>query len=431
MSYLAVPVLNAVSPLLALPAITASFGSTAWAAIAVGQSLGATAGVIVELGWGLSGSQRVARMSERNRARAFGVSLVAKAVVGVPVIGSAVVLSALLAPTGYRAVTVGVAAAAAIAMFSGGWVFIGILRPRLFLYTEVLPRAMLVTTSAVTIHLGGALWTYPGALLLAAVSAPVTGALVLRVRFQDLLSLGPRRLARVIGFQRAALTSSVLSSVYISLGTTIATLGSVNATLLFASVDRLQRMLQQVMRSQNYFFKGWVGREVDVGIRIRRAVRASIVCAGIGLGFGLVFALAAPAVADVVFSRTVQVPPLAAAIAGLSVAVICTTMSTGAVLLVTLGRVAAVATSAAVGAVVGLPAIFFGAMLFGGTGALGGQLLAEGSVLIVQVVAARRRLRQLRESGRRPVGGRTDPNAPADAKASAPGAVPGRATDPV
>ena len=90
LSYLAVPLLNAVSPLLALPAITAHFGGSAWAAIAVGQSLGGTAGVIVELGWGLSGSQRVARMSPRNRANAFGVSLVAKAIVGVPVIGAAV-----------------------------------------------------------------------------------------------------------------------------------------------------------------------------------------------------------------------------------------------------------------------------------------------------------------------------------------------------
>ena len=399
-SYLAAPLLNAVSPLLALPAITASFGGEPWVAIAVGQSLGGTAGVIVELGWGLSGSQRVARMSPRNRAHAYGVSLVTKAIVGVPTIGLAIVLSAALAPEGQGALSAGVAAAAAIAMFSGSWIFIGILKPRLFLYTEVLPRALLIAISAIVIHVGGPLWAYPVALLVSALAAPVAAAFVLKMRMRDLTSLGPRRLLRVIGVQRHALSSSVYSSVYISLGTTIATLGAANATLLFASVDRLVRMLQQVLRTQNFFFKGWVGREVDPGRRIHQAIRATMVSAVVGLVCGVMFAAAAPWAAEIIFSGTVHIPPLAAAIAGLSIAIICTTMSSGNVLLVSLGRVQAVATSAATGAVVGLPGIFFGAMFFGGIGALAGQLLAEASVLIVQVLAARRRLREVHASGR-------------------------------
>lgn len=428
LSYLAVPLLNAVSPLLALPAITASFGGSAWAAVAVGQSLGGTAGVIVELGWGLSGSQRVARMSARNRANAFGVSLVAKAIVGVPVIGAAVAVAVLLAPDGHALVTAGVAAAAAIAMFSGAWIFIGILKPRLFLYTEVLPRAALIAVSAVAIDAGGPLWAYPAALLLAAVSAPLAGGLVLGLRFRDFTTLSPRRLVRVIGFQRTALSSSVFSSVYISLGTTIATLGSVNATLLFASVDRLQRMLQQFMRTQSFFFKGWVGREVEPGLRVHRAVRASMASAAVGVVCGLLFAVTAPWFADLVFSGTVRVPTLAAVIAGISIAIICTTMSTGPVLLVSLGRVRAIATSAAVGAAVGLPGIFFGAMIFGGTGALAGQLVAEASVLIVQLAAARRRLRELRGQGRWRLS-RPDGAAPADAGGPLP--LPGDASNPV
>lgn len=422
LSYLAVPILNAVSPLLALPAITASFGSPAWAAIAIGQSLGGTAGVIVELGWGLSGSQRVARMSPRNRAHAFGVSLVAKSIVGVPVIGVAAALSWTLAPAAFRGETAVVAVASAVAMLSAGWIFVGILRPRLFLYTEVLPRAALITGSAVAIQLGAGLWTYAGALLLAAVSAPVAGALVLRLRWRDLVSLSPRRLVTVIGYQRAALNSSVFSSVYISLGTTVATLGSANATLLFASVDRLQRMVQQVLRTQNFVFKGWVGREVDPGRRIRQAVRATRISVVIGVVSGVLFAIGAPLVADVVFSGTVDIPPLAAVLAGTGIAIICATMSTGFVLLVALGRVSAVATSAAVGAVVGLPGIFFGAMLFAGTGALAGQLLAETAVLIVQLIAVRRRFRELRASGRWPV---------APASSPVPAALPGPDADPV
>ncbi|MFE4951111.1 hypothetical protein ACFQ9V_13500 [Leifsonia sp. NPDC056665] len=428
LSYLAVPILNAVSPLLALPAITASFGSTAWAAIAIGQSLGGTAGVIVELGWGLSGSQRVARMSPRNRAHAYGVSLVAKSAVGVPVVGVAAALSWTLAPEGFRAETATVAAASAIAMLSAGWIFVGILKPRLFLYTEVLPRAFLIAGSAMAIHLGAGLWTYAVALLAAAVTAPVVGALVLRLRWRDLVSLGPRRLLLVIGYQRAALNSSVFSSVYISLGTTVATLGSANATLLFASVDRLQRMVQQVLRTQNFVFKGWVGREVDPGRRIHQALRATRIGVAVGVVSGVLFATGAPLIAEAVFSGTVRVPPLAAVLAGTSIAFICTTMCTGFVLLVALGRVAAVATSAAVGAALGLPGIFFGAMFFGGTGALAGQLVAETAVLVVQLIAVRRRFRELRASGRWPLAA-----APAttDEGPATPGLLTGREADPV
>ncbi|AAT88561.1 hypothetical protein Lxx06010 [Leifsonia xyli subsp. xyli str. CTCB07] len=40
------------SPLLALPAIAHTAGAEGWAAIAIGQSLGGAAGVLVELGWG-------------------------------------------------------------------------------------------------------------------------------------------------------------------------------------------------------------------------------------------------------------------------------------------------------------------------------------------------------------------------------------------
>lgn len=399
-SYLAIPLLNAVSPLLALPAVTASFGGRAWAAIAVGQSLGATAAVLVELGWGLSGSQRVARMSKRNRAQAFGLSLTTKAIVGIPVIGSASLLASVLVSSEFRSEAAVVAAAAATVSFSAGWIFVGILKPRTFLYCEVLPRTALIAASAVAIYSGAPLWVYPVALLSGNVLAPMSAGVVLGLRLRDLTFMSIRRLFVVIAAQRAALSSNVFSSIYISLGTTVATLGATNATLLFASIDRLQRMFQQVMRTQNYVFKGWVGREVDPAERVRRAVRATFVSGAVGVGCGVVFAVTSPWVAELVFSGTVHVPPLAVVFAGFSVAFTCASMSTGYVLLVTLGRVSAVAKSAAVGAAVGLPGIFFGAMLFGGTGALAGQMLAEVSVLLFQIIAARARLGELRRLGR-------------------------------
>ncbi|MBN9632471.1 MAG: oligosaccharide flippase family protein [Actinobacteria bacterium] len=397
--YLAVPVLNAVSPLIALPAITSTHGAGAWAAIAIGQSLGSTAGVLIELGWGLSGSQRVARMSARNRGRVFATSLVTKGIVAVPVLALALPIAFVLTPA-FGGIAALIALASGLAALGAGWIFIGMMRPRLFLVTEVLPRTVLVAASAVAISAGLPLVLYPLALLVAALSPPVAAALVLGTRPADFRALGPRRLRAVIRMQGHALSTNIFSSIYLSLGTTVATLGSVNATLLYASADRLKRMVQQVVLTQQYVLKGWVGREVDPSRRIARAVRATLLTALVGVLCGIAFAFAAPLAADFVFSGTVDIPPLAAAIAGANLAVVCTSMATGAVLLVTLGRVGAIARSAAVGAVIGLPAIFVGALLWQGTGALAGQLLAEVAVIAVQLAAIRARRRELMRSGR-------------------------------
>jgi O-antigen/teichoic acid export membrane protein len=401
--YLAVPVLNAVSPLIALPAITSAFGGEAWAAIAIGQSLGGTAGVIIELGWGLSGSQRVARMSPRNRGRVFATSLITKGIVAVPVLAVAVPIAYVLTPS-YGGISALIALASGLAALGAGWIFVGMMRPRLFLVTEVLPRTALVALSALAISAGLPLVLYPLALLVASLSPPVAAALVLGTRAADLRALGPRRLLTVIRMQGHALSTNIFSSIYLSLGTTVATLGSVNATLIYASVDRLKRMVQQVVLTQQYVLKGWVGREIDPSRRIARAVRATLVTALVGLLCGVAFAIAAPVAADFVFSGTVDIPPLAAAIAGANLAVVCASMATGAVMLVTLGRVGAIARSAAVGAVIGLPAIFVGALLWEGTGALAGQLLAEAAVFGVQLFAIRARRRELIRSGRWVVG---------------------------
>jgi hypothetical protein len=386
LGYLAVPLLNAVSPLLALPAITAVHGGGAWVAVAIGQSVGGAAGVVVELGWGMAGTQRAARQAPRNQARAFALSLVTKAIIGVPVIIAACTVAALLAPQ-WKADAALVAAAAVLGMFTGGWIFIGTMRARLFLFTEVLPRAALIALSAVVIAAGGALVWYSGALLLASVGATIAGAIVLRVRPGDFLAVGPRRCFRVVAMQGNALATNVFSSLYISLGLTVATVGSPNSSLLYASMDRLLRMTQQVMSAQNRLMKGWVGRVVDPKQRIARARRAVLISSAAGAGFGIAFAAASPFVADLVFSGTVHVPVAAALIGGTTVFVVCTSMSTGFVLLVSLGRLDAVARSAFGGALIGVPAIYFGSVHGGGTGALAGQLTAETVVLAIQLIA--------------------------------------------
>jgi hypothetical protein len=64
--------------------------------------------------------------------------------------------------------------------------------------------------------------------------------------------------------------------------------------------------------------------------------------------------------------------------------------ATGGLALVALQRVDAIALSATVGAIVGVPAILLGAWGLGALGAVLGEIAAESSVLVVQLHALRR-----------------------------------------
>ena len=390
--YLGIPLLNAFSPLLALPAITHTAGAAAWAAVAIGQSLGGTAGVLVELGWGISGTQRVARQAKRNIAQTYVAGLLTQLMVALPAVLLAAIAAYLLAPE--QKPTAALLAVSAGASFSAAWVFVGIAQPRRILFQEALPRTGAVVLSAVAIMAGAPLITYAIALCIPVVVAPLLACRALGVGRSDFRRLSFRRLMFLIRCQSKALTSRVFSSAYISFGITAVTLVAPQATASYAAVDRLIRMAQRLISALHFVFKGWVGRATSRAERVRRAQRAVLLNAVTGAVAGAGFTVFAPLVAKVVFSGVVDIPIEYAAIAGGTLAVIFVSMSCGQVLLVALNRVGALAWSAVAGAVLGLPVILIGAYLGGAMGGLVGQLCAEAIVLAVQLVVAVRAVRR-------------------------------------
>jgi len=71
MGYGSSMVLLAITSLLAIPAMVAASGTHAWGAIAVGQSIGGVAAVIIAYGWGLSGPAAIARADQLARMREY------------------------------------------------------------------------------------------------------------------------------------------------------------------------------------------------------------------------------------------------------------------------------------------------------------------------------------------------------------------------
>lgn len=396
LGFLVLPFFNVVTPLLTLPAITSRYGAAAWAAIAVAQSLGSACSVVVELGWFLSGSQRVARQSPANRRRTYVLALLTRSVVAVPMLVVAGTATFLIVQD-HQWIAALVAVAVTLGTLNTLWYFVGAGTPSRIILTDSLPRIVPVIVAAVLILAGVGLWVYPVALLLPALACPLLGMVVVGVRRADFRGWTARRIVLAIRAQSSALASVALSAAYIALPVTLVGVVAPGGVAVFAAAERLQRMVLSVLAAVPNALQGWVGRAPDAALRRTRARRAVIVNACVGIVAGAAFTVAAPFLSDFVFSGVAPVSSELAAICALMIVIVSTSRATGGIMLVALRRVHVIAVSALTGGIVGVPAILLLGALLGPPGGLLGEVAAELAVLTVQLLgirgAARRRPR--------------------------------------
>jgi hypothetical protein len=392
MGFLILPMFNVVTPLITLPAITSRFGSSAWESIAIAQSIGSACAVVIGLGWGLNGSQRVARQHPANQRRSFALALLTRFMVATPVVVVAALVSYAIS-TEYRIVSAVVAVAIAIGAFDTAWFFIGIGRPSKIIVTDTLPRLVPVVIAAVLILQGAPLWYYALAVLLPALAAPLLGMISVRVHRRDFRGWTVPRVAGVIRVQSSALAGGIFSAAYIALPVTLVGIVLPHGLAVFAAAERLQRMALSVLQAVPNALQGWVGKPGDPRERLRRAWLAILINLAVGAVAGATFALAAPALSGLVFSGVAPVPLELSSLSGVLILIVSASRATGQIMLVALNRIHVVAVSALAGGIVGVPAILFFASLLGTSGGLVGEICAELAVLVVQVLGIRRAMR--------------------------------------
>ena len=383
--------LSLVSPLLAFPAITSEFGASGWAAVAIGQSFGSTAAIVVELGWGLNGPQRVSRMGSAGRRRVFTLALRSKLFALVPLAIIAGVAAYLVSPDHLLEAALTAVGATAFGL-SPAWFFIGNGSPLQLLTIDAVPRLVGVALSAVLMLVGVGLFVYPVVgLILPSVLSPVFAAAKVRVRRPDWRFARRIGNAHVLKSQWHAVVARSTSSLYISLPVGIVAVVAPQALVVFSAADRLQRMYLSVLSAVPNALQGWVGKPNSRGGRMARASRAIVLNAGFGLVVGLLFALAAPLASQIVFSGVATVPFEISVLCGVLIAIVCTSRATGNLGLVAARRIGYITVSAIVGSAIGLPAILVLSSQLGARGALIGAIMAETAVLTVQVFGLLRR----------------------------------------
>lgn len=394
LAYAAFPMLGAVTPLLALPAISREFGAQGWAAIAVGQSVGAAASVAVELGWGLTGPQAVAASDRDGAMRLFASSLTSRVVVALAIVPLSVFAVILLDPAYVLASSLA-AVAMTMSGFTANWFYLGLGRPSRIFWTDALPRLLAVLGGVVSISLLSApLFVFAVWLVVGYVSSPIVALVIERPHRRDFAEADTA--LQVFRRQRVAVAGRGLSALYIGLPVALVQAWAPSVVPSFAAAERLLRMGLLVLQSVPNSLQRAVGLARRDGMGLKRVARQVLVVqASVGLVSGIGCALAMPRAVDLVFAGQVQVGNAAAWMAGLIVLLTCLSRATG-MLLVARTRVSWVTGSAAAAAAVavGLLAVLPGE--YGTAGALGALAAAEGAALGVQstgLIAGQTRLR--------------------------------------
>ncbi|MDX2376583.1 hypothetical protein M4I32_07195 [Microbacterium sp. LRZ72] len=396
-AFLLVPALSAVTPLIAIPAITSTAGARGWEAYALGLSIGSAACVIVELGWPLTGPQRVAAEAPGDRWRTL-VSSIRTRLLVLLILGPLAVLVAIaltrITGAAYTITAALMAAASASTGLSGNWYFTGVGKPLRILTSDAIPRALLVSAASLAVVGGAPLQVIPAGFLIAVLFSPVASLLLARHERREKARFTLRDDVRVMRLQFTAMSGRSVAALYAALPITLVGIFAPAAVATFAAAERLMRMSLTVLQAVPNALQNWLGSAPSRGEMRRRARMAIALNSSVGVVAGTGFALIAPWFAPILFTGTVAIDPLLATAAGIVLALVCVTRATGPLALIRYGRVHAVTASAIAAAIVGVPAICILAVLYGAVGATMGEILAEVTAASVQIAVLWRILRR-------------------------------------
>lgn len=377
--------LLAASSLLMIPAMLEAGGKHAWGAIAVGQSIGAVAAVLIYFGWGHTGPAMIARANADAGRQEFADSLRTRLLLFVPVAGLACALAAAVAPTQPLLAAVGCLSAAAVG-FTADWYFVGSRRPFAFLALETAPRVAGSVGGIVLLMSGAPVVVGPicmlGGMLL---GFAATSWWVLRSPLTTPASA--RSVKQVIISQRHGVGSGVGSSAYAALPLVLISLVTPGILPTYALVDKVQRQLSVALGPVVSVVQGYVPRP-DPAVTLRRARHALLVGAAFSLMLAGAVLVVAPWLLAWLGAGEVQPPyavlVLMSAFVGLNV----WESILARAVLASFDRLDAVARGTLISVVIGLPLVVAGALGFGVIGAFAGLLAGLAARVVYELIVA-------------------------------------------
>lgn len=384
-----------------IPLVVRAAGATEWAALAVGQTLGAFLGVLTALGYQQLGPTAVARTPPAGLGRYFVDSLTLRGLTLAVTIPAALALGRLVSPGGW-VVTAVAAMGVLVVSLGASWFFIGTASPRDLMLYDTLPRAVGTLAGAASCSVTGTALPAALGLLGGALAAVTLSAWHVLRRYgradQTILGSGLWATARV---QFSGLGIAVLSTAYSSLPLLYLSTVIPVAAPTYALADRLKQQAMTAFVPVAQTLQGWVPRAQGSDL-YRRARKACVIAAALGIAAAAAFACFATPISAILSGTEVKVGLDLALPLGMAFGMNVATLIIGNAVLIPVGKVRAVLASAAAGMLVVVPTLLLAGAISSDAGVAWAVLLAQSAVLVTQLSQTVKPLRTARNGLLRP-----------------------------
>ncbi|WP_147252352.1 polysaccharide biosynthesis C-terminal domain-containing protein [Blastococcus sp. TF02A-30] len=399
-SFAGLPLISIVGQLTLIPVIASVGGATGWAAVGLGQALGAGAATVLQYGWGFTGPRLLVPLGDHDRGRLLWLSMLSRLLVAGLVLPVTAAAAAVLAPDGHRWLAALTALGAATFGLSAFWYFVGVGRAGLAARYETVPRLVVLLGAALVVLLTQDVLWY--AVIFLVGQTLIIVWLTARLAVVSLSRDTWAAALRALRTQRAAAATDVVVALTQSMPTSIVAWAAPGALATFSAGDRIVKLAQSGIQPLFNAFQGWVSEAPGGHMAPRMRLAVAATSTG-GLLGGVAFAIGLPPVDRVLFAGEVPVGYDVAVWFGVVLALYALTSSFNFNVLAPVGRTGHILRSATTGAVVAILGVAALAHEFGAVGGAAGVALAQLSILAVQVLAWRQLVRE-RRAGERRVG---------------------------
>lgn len=384
----------------ALPLTIAGLGAEAWARIAVGTAAGSIVGLMVGLGWSITGAARAVAMDGESRSTFLRGSVVIRLALFALIVPPSALLLPHVANLGSTPM------ASQIALFSAAigtglfpqWYYVARANPARMLLFATLPSLLATITAAMAAFAtsNAIVSTSIAAVILATGSAIAIGDVIRISRPEGQQWPRPLDYVRFIRAQTDGFTLVVISTVFVELPVLLVARFFPGELSTFAINDRVYRIARGATSPLSQYLQGVIPA-AEPSVTVARTFRYMPYVLVYAVTFGAAFALTAPTAVSLLSHGDAETPATLVIPYGCALAAACVSSVIGICCLSTADRSHWLVTSVACGASIGL-LLILAAVTFGSTAVLVGLAVgvAEVSVAAVQYI----RLHLLRKQQR-------------------------------
>lgn len=268
-------VLAAVS-VMSIPVLVSIAGVERWAAVAIGQSVGAVAAMAVAFGWPVVGPSRVATADDSAAFLEIYTSLRVRLLVAPPVVALGSVAVTISSPRNDADALLGFAGAACIGLTSS-WYYIGKRRPLSVLLFDTAPRA---TGIAFGLVLAVIFNNIAIALIMQLLGVILAGAIPAYIAFKHVRCSDKTALIGIGGVMRRQLRPAFIgltTVVFAALPVVLAGLARSSQLPQYAVADRIYRQIGVALTPLANFLQGAIPNP-NANVRKRRVLLTAVGC---------------------------------------------------------------------------------------------------------------------------------------------------------